>query len=148
MDLQFLGDNFRSLVYVVFAFSREDHFLPISHLVLSLSFLLSVDCKCWMWLRLCFLRWILFLLPLNSVFFLLCSDFERLQSFKIFNEHVQWLWFTKANSCRMKHERTLMTLLIVTHVCERKSTTPNETNFGAFFLGILILQNGSWVSSS
>ena len=54
MDLQFLGDNFHSLVYVVFAFPREDHFLPISHLVLSLSFLLSVDCKCWMWLRLCF----------------------------------------------------------------------------------------------
>ena len=54
MDLQFLDDNFHSLVYVVFAFSREDHFLPISHLVLSLSFLLSVDCKCWMWLRLCF----------------------------------------------------------------------------------------------
>ena len=46
MDLQFLGDNFHSLVYVVFAFSREDHFLPISHLVLSLSFLRSVDCKC------------------------------------------------------------------------------------------------------
>ena len=41
-----------------------------------------------------------------------------------------------------------MTVLIVSHECERKSTTPHETTFGAFFLGILLLQNGSWIRSS
>ena len=41
-----------------------------------------------------------------------------------------------------------MTVLIVSHLCERKSTTPHETTFLAFFLGILLLQNGSWIKSS
>lgn len=41
-----------------------------------------------------------------------------------------------------------MTVLIVSHGCERKSTAPHESTFGAFFLGILLLQNGSWIRSS